>query len=447
MIPVSLVYLAAMLKREGIKVAIIDGQVESYTEQELSKRLQAMNPRIVGITCMTPIYYEAVKTAQVVKETLPEAITVVGGVHATLLPEGVMENECFDLLMRNEAEYTFTRLCKAILGGGDFLSIEGLTHRQDGRLVHNPDAPFITDLDAIPFPARELVNMDLYHQIPDAVFQRPVRCILTSRGCPFRCIFCSARQMSGFKYRYRSAKNVLEEWDLLAERYGARQVLILDDNFLVNRQRTIDICNGLIERGYHKRIVWTAAGRADQVDQELCNLMKEAGCVLLSFGVESGSERLLELINKGLKKERIIRAVKMAKKAGLLVRGTLILGLPTETYQESIETIEFAKSLGLDVAKFSLATPYPGTELYNIAKKEGQLRDDDWSRFSSMAGFSDYDPSYVPMGRDPAEMKRLQKLATRQFYLRPKQIMRLLANTRSTKDLKLYFEAARSLFK
>lgn len=446
LMPVSLVYLAAYIEQQGYQVEIFDGQVEEMTEATVRARVQQTQPGIVGITCMTPMAAEAHRTAQIIKSVDPEILVVMGGIHPTILPAETMNDQAVDVVVRGEGEHTFHELITAWEQKQPLTGIAGLTYRADGKVVHAPDRALLEDLDSLPLPALHLISIDKYHQIPDATFALPLRGIITSRGCPFKCVFCSARQTSGFKYRYRSPDNVLEEVAILVNRYGARQLAVLDDNFVVNRERTTGICEGLLKRNYQKRLVFTCAARADQVDVQLLKLMRRAGCKLVSFGVETGSQRLLDLIQKELTLEQISSAVKAAKQAGLLVRGTLMLGLPTESYEDSVATIEFAKSLGLDFAKFSLATPYPGTELYRIAKAQGLVDDRDWSRFSSMAGFTDYDPVFVPQGRSGSELKQLQKRATREFYLRPRQIGNLLRNTRSLTDVKMYFYAVQSLF-
>ncbi|MBN2055922.1 cobalamin-dependent protein [bacterium] len=445
LLPVSLVYLASYMEQHGYEVSIFDGQVEEMSETTLRRRFTADKPDVVGITCMTPMAAEAHRTAAIAKETLPDALVVMGGIHPTILPEETMADAHVDVLVRGEGELTFLELVKTWSDNEALGSVPGLTYREDGRVVHTAARPFIEDLDTLPFPALHLIPMERYHQIPDATFALPLRGIITSRGCPFKCIFCSARQISGFKYRYRSPENVLEEVDILVRDYGARQLAILDDNFVVDRDRTMGICEGLIRRGYHKRLVYTCAARADQVDLELLKTMKRSGCKLVSFGVETGTQRLLDLIQKDLDQAQLRTATSAAKRAGLLVRGTLILGLPTETYEDSLATIRFAKELALDFVKFSLATPYPGTVLYDIAKRQGLVDDRDWSRFSSMAGFTDYDPVFAPEGRSAAELKQLQMKATREFYLRPRQIMYLIRNIHSFKDMKMYFYAAQSL--
>jgi anaerobic magnesium-protoporphyrin IX monomethyl ester cyclase len=443
LLPVSLVYLAGYLEKQNYPVRIFDGQVEQMTDQTIKTAIQDYKPDVVGITCMTPMVVETHLVAEIVKSCNPQPLVVVGGIHPSILPEDIITDANIDVVVRGEGEITFHELLEA-LPDKSLEHIRGLTYRNNDQIVHTPERPLLDDLDVLPLPARHLVNYDGYHQIPDAVFAEPLREILTSRGCPFQCIFCSARFISGYKYRYHSPDRVLEEVELLVNKYNARQIAVLDDNFVVDRQRTIDICEGLLKRGYHKKLVWTTAARADQVDFELMKLMKEAGFKLLSFGVETGSARLLKMICKGEDMNQIQTAVEGAHRAGLKVRGTLILGLPTETREESLSTIQWAKDLRLDFAKFSLATPYPGTPLYEIAVQQG-MNSNDWSHFSSMAGFADYDPVFVPQGRTPAEMKQLQKHAMREFYLRPRQLISLMKNITSWNDIKMYYYGARSV--
>jgi len=443
LLPVSLVYLAGYMEKMGYPVRIFDGQVDTMNPDTIRQAVASFEPDVVGITCMTPMVTETHMVARIVKSRKNPPLVVVGGIHPSILPEDIIADPNIDVIVRGEGEHTFHELLEA-WPDGDLDTIRGLTFRRDTETIHTPDRPLLDDLDSLPMPARHLVNYEGYHQVPDAVFAEPLREILTSRGCPFQCIFCSARFISGYKYRYHSPERVLDEVDLLVNKYGARQIAVLDDNFVVDRTRTVEICEGLLRRGYHKKVVWTTAARADQVDYELMKLMKEAGFQLVSFGVETGSPRLLKMIKKGETMDQIARAVEDAHRARLKVRGTLILGLPGETREESLATIKWAKSLRLDFAKFSLATPYPGTVLFDIAVRQG-MKTDDWSHFSSMAGFADYDPVFVPEGRDAAEMARLQKQAMREFYLRPRQILNLLKNVTSWNDIKMFYYGARSV--
>lgn len=449
LLPVSLLYLGGMLESEGVPVRILDGQCDDLSEGALLKTIEEMKPAFVGITMLTPTSFDAHKIASIVKKHYPNLFVLAGGTHPTVLPDEVMEDRNIDVIAISEAEHTMMEVYHALIqGGGDrsgLKSISGIVYRDGDDVIKTADRPLFSDLDKLPLPMWHGVKMDLYHQVPDSSFARPMRVMMSSRGCPFKCIFCSARQVSGFKYRAHSADRVVEEMEILTNKYNARQIIFLDDNFIISKKRVFEICEKVMQKGYHKKVVWTAAGRADEVTEPLLKAMKDAGCKMISFGIESGSPRLLELMKKGEKKEHIEKAVAMARKVGLKTRGTLILGFPTETREESLETITFAKDLGLDFAKFSLATPYPGTALYNIALERGMLTGKDWSRFNSQAGYSTYDPVFIPEGRTAAEMKELQRLATKEFYLRPRQIMELITHIGGWSDIKLYIEVVKSI--
>ncbi len=448
LLPVSLLYLGGMLEAEGVPVRILDGQCDDLSEPALLRTIEEMKPAFVGITMLTPTSFDAHKIAAIVKSRYPKMCVLAGGTHPTVLPDEVMEDRNIDLIAISEAEHTIMEVYEVLTNGGepkDLKNIAGIWYRDGDEVVKTTDRPLFSDLDKLPLPMWHGVKMDLYHQVPDSSFARPMRVMMSSRGCPFKCIFCSARQVSGFKYRAHSAERVVHEIEILVEKYNARQIIYLDDNFIISKKRVFEICELIMKKGYHKKVVWTAAGRADEVNEPLLKAMKDAGCKMISFGIESGSPRLLELMKKGEKKEHIEKAVAMARKAGLKTRGTLILGFPTETREESIETIEFAKKLGLDFAKFSLATPYPGTALYNIAKERGLLNGKDWSRFNSQAGYSVYDPVFTPEGRSASEMKQLQRLATKEFYLRPRQIMELVTHIGGWSDIKLYLSVVKEI--
>src|SRR5262249_41967978 len=449
LLPVSLLYLGGMLEAQGIPVRILDGQCDDLSEPALMKAIDDMKPAFVGITMLTPTSMDFYKLANIIKSHYPNLYILAGGTHPTVMPDEVMEDPNIDLIAISEAEHTMIEVYNAIVSGGwdvaALKQIPGIVFRDKDQIVKTADRPLFSDLDKLPMPMWHGVKMDLYHQVPDSSFARPMRVMMSSRGCPFKCIFCSARQVSGFKYRAHSADRVVEEMEILVNKYNARQIIFLDDNFIISKKRVFEICEKMMQKGLHKKMVWTAAGRADEVTEPLLKAMKDASCKMISFGIESGSPRLLELMKKGEKKEHIEKAVAMARKVGLKTRGTLILGFPTETRDESIETIEFAKRLGLDFAKFSLATPYPGTALYNIAKERGLITGKDWSRFNSQAGYSTYDPVFIPEGRTASEMKELQRLATKEFYLRPRQIMELVTHIGGWSDVKLYVEVVKSI--
>jgi len=245
----------------------------------------------------------------------------------------------------------------------------------------------------------------------------------------------------------RSPEKVVQEIEVLVNQYGIRNIGIADDNFVVNRKRTEQICNMLIEGGYSRKVDWSCAARADGVDEPLLKKMRAAGCRCICVGIETGSQRLMSILKKHLKLEKVEEGVKMMRKAGIKVRGTFLLGIPTETEEETLQTINFAKRLRLDFAKFNMITPYPGTELYEMAKERGLVGDDTWPRLIPGIGFSDAEPVFVPEGRDPKELKAKQQRAARAFYLRAQPIWNVANNIRSFNDFKRYFYAARLLLK
>jgi radical SAM superfamily enzyme YgiQ (UPF0313 family) len=385
--------------------------------------------------------------ALLVHHVLPRVSVVAGGVHPTVLPEETLDIPGVDVVVRGEAEPMIADLVRVIASGGDVSAIPGVSIKREDTVVHGPTIPLVEDLDSIPPPSRYLLKNERYRPAPEITMTNPskIQSLITSRGCPYECIFCSARLLSGRRYRFHSPDRILKEVEHLVEEYDAREVVFLDDNFTVNRKRLVRVCELLREQGLARRLIWACNGRVDEVDHDLLAMMYASGCRLISFGVETGVPRLLDLIKKEITIDQSRNAVRWAKQVGIRVRTTLIIGLPSETADETRATIEFAKSLGADFAKFSLATPYPGTELCQIAEEQGLLTSHDWSRASSMAGFASYEPLFVPEGRTGDEMKRWQRRAMREFYLRPKQIWAVLSQTRSRADLRLLFEAARAV--
>jgi len=447
MIPLNLLYLSSYLESKNIPVKTLDGQVNDLSEQSLLGHIKQFNPNIVGISCATPLVYPAHRIAKIVKSISRQITVIMGGPHPTILPEETMVDENVDVVVRGEGEIALFELVQAIKSGVNLDSILGINYRDNGNIVSTPNRPLNTDLDSLPIPSRHLIPIREYHPQVDIYYRSPWTIMITSRGCPYNCIFCASRRISGHKYRARSPEKVIEEVDVLVNQYGIRNIGIADDNFIVNRKRTERICDILIKEGYNRKVDWSCAVRADGVDEPLLKKMRAAGCRCICVGIETGSQRLMNILNKRLKLERVEEGVKMMRKAGIKVRGTFLLGVPTETEEETLRTINFAKKLNLDFAKFNIITPYPGTELYEMAKKRGLVGDDTWSRLIPGIGFSQAEPVFVPEGRDPKELKAKQQGAARTFYLRPRPIWNLTRNIRSFNDFKRYFYAAKLLLK
>ena len=336
---------------------------------EIGKVIRDFSPDIVGITALTGTYKSAENIAKIAKEIGSNIVVVVGGVHPTLLPDESIENECFDYVVRGEGEQTFLELANGLKKE----NILGLTFRDDsGNVVHNQSRGYIEDLDSIPFPARELYlneteGMDYGY-------------IITGRGCPFECTYCASKKIWNKQTRFRSEQNVMDEIKYVYGTFGTRSFYFIDDTFTLNRKRAKIICQMIIDAGLD--IEWICDTRVDTLDEELLHLMKEAGCSRVKIGVESGSERILKKIKKGINKEQIRRAVSLIKDVGIDLTIYLMIGFPTETDSEVHETIEFARELDPNYYSLSILAPYPGTEIYDDVIRSGiTLPKEHWEYF------------------------------------------------------------------
>jgi len=418
MLPLSLGFLAGYLIERGVRPTIIDEQLEYLSPQKIKDIFRNKENIIVGLSCLTAGAQRAYELAGWIKDASPGALIVYGGVHATVLPEEAFERGHADVVVCAEGEETLHELIQAHEKGDSFEKVKGIFYRRDGQVINTAPRPVIEDLNTLPaFP---------YYLFEDNGAQYDFGNLISSRGCPFECIFCSQRSISGRRYRYRSAQNVLKELDTLIYTYGQKNIIFNDDNFVVSRQHVFDVCEMMIARNYPDNISFLAMARTDMVDGRMLELMKRAGFKNIVYGLETGSERLMAMIKKKATLADSRRALELTRQAGLGSISSFILGLPTETHEESLQTIKFAKSLPLDFTRFNLLVPYPGTEIYERIKKEGRNFKNDWNNFITVAGFGNVPLAYIPQGRTEKEMRRLQLWANLTFYLRPRQLWMLL---------------------
>ncbi len=384
--PIGLLYIASYIRKcnPSLNIKIYDFQVEEENFQDFLKKFK---PDIVGITCQSALVYSTLKIAEDIKKIDQKIKVIVGGVHASIRPQDILNSENVDLIVKGEGEETFLEICN----NKSLKKIKGISYKSKlGETIHNPERPINYNLDNYPMPALDLVPIEKYKTSPDIKTGTRLGILLTSRGCPYSCIFCANKVLTKRKYRARSVKSVVEEIEYYIKNYDIDQLVIMDDNFVVNKQQTIRLCEEFIKRGYPKKFKWWAQARVDCLDEEVLKIMKKAGCSILSLGLESGNQRLLNLINKGITLQQVVNNVKLVKKAGINSRASFILGLPTETKEESLQTIKFAYSLPLDQVRFSIATPFPGTKLWDIAVKEGKINPNhiDWTNVSLMGGLA-----------------------------------------------------------
>lgn len=431
----GLAYLAAMSERRGDQVSVFDMDVESVT---LEQHLADFPPDIVGITANTPQVKQAWRVARAVKEKLDVPV-VVGGPHVSALPAESAERPEIDVVVQGEGEATWVHLCETVervrLGEGGSWSVlrqalhqvEGITFRDsDGSLTTTPERAAIADLDSMPWPAYHLFKKERYTNLQptvDHVNGQFSFSILTSRGCPYRCTFCSQSIMPQ-KWRSRSPESVLAEWKHLVNDLGAQEIGILDDSANIKVKRIHTICNTLIENKLnHVPWIFVNGIRANLSDEYTLGLMKRAGCKRTAFGVETGDPRILESVDKRLTLDQVRAAFKAAKKVGLETIGFFIIGLPGDTEESMNNTIKFACELDPLVANFSMMTPFPGTRVWELVHSQGgRMLVDDWDDYIFFEGKARYEMDTVT-----AELtERMWRQAYRRFYLRPHRVAKTL---------------------
>jgi radical SAM superfamily enzyme YgiQ (UPF0313 family) len=439
--PVGLTYLAGYLRQFGHQIYIYDYQIE---ERKFEQFLNEFQPELIGITCQTALFSNTVILAKRIKELMPAIPLIVGGAHPTYRPNDFFESAVFDVVVRGEGEITFKELVDLYAaGGGDLSVVDGINFKKDGVIVRNPDRLLIENLDILPIPAVDLLPLEKYHVSPDNYLGGQMALINTSRGCPYGCIFCACKEAFNRTYRVRDLDRVFEEIKYYLDNYNVSELFLMDDCFGLDRARSIKFCQGMIDRGYGEKLKWWCQIRVDIVDKELLEYMKRAGCRFVSFGIESGVQRLLDSISKRVTLQQIEKAVRLVNEVGMEPRGSFILGLPTETFKDSLTTIFFALRLPLKRAKFGLATPYPGTKLWEIALAEGQVKaeGEDWNRFTAMAAYTKFSPSYIPHGRKIFELQFLQKIANMSFYFKPSVVISFVKKVKNYDDFKYFLKS------
>jgi radical SAM superfamily enzyme YgiQ (UPF0313 family) len=413
--PLGLAYIASVLKQNH-EVKIIDSNILNYAIEDVERRLRSFNPDVVGITSVTPSIYEAYKVAEIAKKVREDCKVILGGPHATFMPRQTME-ECkyIDIIVRGEGEETIKELIKNIEKGTPLNEVKGITFREKNKIIDTEPRPFIKNIDDIPFPSRDLLPIHLY-KFNGVKYTT----MLTSRGCPFKCSFCSSSRLFGGYWRGRSPENVLEEMKIIYEEYGIKNIEFIDDTFTLNQERAEKICNEIIKQGWD--ISWGASSRVDTLSKKLVEKMKKAGCWIVYLGIESGSQEILNAIGKGITLEQVKKAVKILKDVGIQVLGSFIIGFIQDTKKTIKETIKFAKNLNLDYAQFSILTPYPGTPIFYYAKKNNMLLTENWSRYTAI------EPIIKIKEVSEKEIKALLQEAYITFYLRPRIIIEWLKN-------------------
>jgi len=433
--PLNLCYLASYL-RENIdcKISIMDCEVGEMSFKDIKNRIAEYNPDIVGITSPTPVFGYILKIAKIVKKINKNCYVVLGGPHPTALPEKSISDENIDFLVLKEGEITLKELTEFIIAGKtNFEDIDGLVFKKEGKMIINKPREYIKDLDSLPLPARDLLDIKKYHSAPTKRLSKYLSTsILTGRGCPYDCIHCISNCLWNRKYRFRSVKNIVDEIEYCIKEFGIREFNFYDDTFTVIEDHVIEVCDEIISRGLE--ISWVCMGRVNTTTSRMVRKMRQAGCRKISFGLESGSQEILDKMRKNSTIEMARKAVKIINEEGINVHASFMLGNIGETRETVKETVEFAKSLDLDNATFFITTPYPGTDLYKIALEKEYINSR--TKYEDFAPITDAKPVIVQENIPAEELIELRKKAFKQFYLRPKYIIRKLRQINSFESFK-----------
>lgn len=423
---IQLLYVAAVFEQLGAEVDLIDMVAMELDTAATVARIKAFDPQIIGMSVYTSHFHTASQWARHLKAEVPGAKILLGGVHTQIFPtETLAYNEAVDYVCVGEAEMVLPEFLRRLKAGESLTGSPGLVHREEGEIRFAGEAPPLQNLDDCPFPARHLVPNEKYFNFISTRHNYTV--FNTSRGCPFRCLFCEA---GGKKWRARSAKNVVDEFEACHERFGVREVDIFDSSFTIDKQRVLDICRMLIERGLHRDMLWNVRSRVDTIDKEMLEALKEAGCYRIFYGVESGNPQVLGTLRKMTNLPRVREVIEQTDRAGISSFGYFLVGCPGDTPETMRQTVDFAKSLPLDFAIFNALTPFPKTGLY----EEHYLpivQEDFWADYIRRP-----EPPTEFIGRpwidmDDAAIRDFGHRAMLEFYFRPRQMLRTLRAVRS----------------
>ncbi|MBL7196566.1 MAG: cobalamin-dependent protein [Candidatus Omnitrophica bacterium] len=433
--PLGLTILAAVIRKKNIPVSIVDAAVQGFSHEETLKEILSQKPAYVGFTAVTISIHKAAKLAKMIKAANPEIITLIGGPHLTAMPENTLELfPEFDIGVIGEGELTTIRLLDSLENKRPFGQIPGLVHRQNGKIVNTGRAELIDNLDTLPQDAWDLLpNFPLsYESSVHKLGRWPTTSFISSRGCLNQCRFCD-NSIFGRKVRGYSAGYLIDTIKYLQKKYGIKDVFFNDDNFVMLRKRLIEFCNLLLKEQID--ITWGCYSRIDNIpDVNLLKMMKKSGCWHIAFGLESGSQEILDFYNKHETLEQMEEVISWTKEAGIRCKGFFMLGNFLETEETLRKTIKFAKRIKLDDFHATFLTPLPGSELYNIADKYGSL-ERNWEKMNM------WYPVFIPNGLNRKILEKYNKKAFLGFYLRPHIILGHIRDLKSIADIKKVFKA------
>jgi radical SAM superfamily enzyme YgiQ (UPF0313 family) len=438
--PIGLAYIAAVLEEANIKVSILDASSLKYTFKETIQELKNLRSKHILINNATITFSEDLELSALIKNEFKDISITFAGTHVTALPKESLSNEEIDFIIIGEPEYSVKDLILSLEQEKNLKEIPGIGYKDNGKIVLTKARKPKENLEEMPFPARHLIpNAEYFNPLAKRL---PYTTLLSSRGCPFKCIFCTSTILYGKKWRARSPENVVDEIEHVIEQYGIKEIFFRDETFSFNRKRVLQICQEIMERELD--ITWMCNTRVDTVDKELMKVMKSAGCHMLKFGVESGDQQILSNLKKGITLVDTINAFKWAKELDVSTVAHLMLGSPGETKKTIQKTIKFTLGLDPDYASFNITTPYPGTELFAIVEKEinsQMISNYDMEKALESALFNTCFTELTPK-----EIEETFDKAYTQFYFRPRYILRRIKKQKTLSEIFRLISAGFYLF-
>lgn len=422
--PLGVLYLATVLKEKGVEVSVLDQPAKGFNIDETVKWIEKEDPDVLGFSTFSSSGRTAALVSSEVKKENPNIVIVFGNHYATFNPERILRKyPSVDIIARGEGENIAVDLMNCLKNKGKLKEVQGVTFRNENSIVSTPDMPLIRDLDSLPFPDRKLIDSEYHSLIAGAnVAPKKFTSVVSSRGCVYRCRFCSCHQFGRGQWRPRSVENTIEELHFLAGE-GFEQFIFVDDSFTLNQKKVIKLCRRM--RKEKIDMEWVCEGRVDNCSYEMLREIEKAGCKILYFGVESANQRILDYFNKQTTAQQSETAVKTARKAGIdVIIGSFILGSPDETREEIRNTIEFAKKIPIDFPQFNILGVYPGTEIWNEFEKNGLLSGQE-EYWETGIAVSEICSSAVPLG----EIRRMIHEGFYDFIRRPSFILRQCVRT------------------
>lgn len=433
--PLGIAYIASFLEKHGHKVKIIDSNAEHKNIPVIVKEAEEFKPDVVGITSVTVLIIPSFRLAKAIKDVMNVPI-VFGGPHPSNVSLDTIRNESVDFIVRGEGERTMLELIKCIERGAGYEDVKGLTFKKDGKIVENPPREFIENLDELPWPAYHLLPISRYKTRSYSDNGKQWVSMCGSRGCPSLCNFCAAPVLHGRKARMRSPQDIVSEMKHLRDKYGVGNITFVDSTLNISKDKTLKLCDFMIKEKVG--VEWQCEARVSSADEESLKRMYEAGCRLVAFGIESGDQHILKIMKKGITLEQAERAVKAAKKSGLMILTSFIFGHFGETCQTAERTIRFAIKLNANVSFFFILTPFPGTEVYDELARGGRLTHD-WSQYS--IGYSRRTPCVETEELKRDDLEGFVKRAHIKFFFRPGYIINHIRYLNNWKRIKREFKS------